>query len=285
MTSTKRRHRSIFWLFLSFLLIELIKDPKPAGKLLLNFDDDDEEEEEEPQQKSTPLKIITSKTAEVESGQSKNSASLKSNTLLSAQTTSFQPKSVGLPAPKTTETPVKSSGLPPALAAKLAALNSKKEASTGSSLGQSGSAQKKDSALIYNDDEIEDIGKKYTSVNKTGIVLEKPKADNSEVYSRYKMSASGNANNSPSLAEKQDKGKNDAVWVFPVLMFVAIIILETQGKSFWINSGRTSSRSKKCKWKTNRWWLQTPTTRRTSIIWRGFCRLRSPSSTMRSCRF
>ena len=194
---------------------------------MLNFDDDDEDEEEnqpaaQPQQKPTQLKITSSKSYEqpnpVTVFKNKEPLPLKINTNTTSQTTqNFSnttiPKSSGLPSNinKSNDTNTKSSGLPPSLASKLAALNAK---NNNNNPPQNNAAPKKENFLYCNEDEFEDISKKYDSPNKGLPVLEKPKAENTELYSRFKLGspslpATNNILNHTNSSD--NKNKNEAL--------------------------------------------------------------------------
>ena len=112
---------------------------------------------------------------------------------------------------KTAESSIKSSGLPPALAAKLAALNKKDVNPNSASMNTNFSSNQKKEILAYNDDEIEDISNKYN--NKGKVVLEKQKSESTEVYSRFKIPSQPNNNNS-NPNENNDKSKNDALFIY-----------------------------------------------------------------------
>ena len=151
---------------------------------------------------------------------------MKVNTILPpSQNANFQPKSGGLPSTmnsiKSSDNSIKSSGLPPALAAKLAALNKKDNANPNATVMNPSNNPKKES-LIYNDDEIEDISKKY---NKGGAILEKQKSENTEVYSRFKMSPSQQTNNN-NQNDNKDKIKNDALFFSLVFLIFSNFFLK-----------------------------------------------------------
>lgn len=112
---------------------------------------------------------------------------------------------------KTAESSIKSSGLPPALAAKLAALNKKDVNPNSATINTNSSSNQKKEVLAYNDDEIEDISNKYN--NKGKGALEKQKSESTEVYSRFKIPSQPNNNNfNPN--ENNDKSKNDALFIY-----------------------------------------------------------------------
>ena len=189
----------------------------------MNFDDDDEEEEEEesepqPQQKQTPLQITSSKIREYEQSpivKKLETTPFKVNTGYPAIQNPIILKSGGLPSSlnstKINDSNSKSTGLPPALASKLATLNANLN-NKSNNPSASSSAQKKESFLYCNEDEIEDISNKYTSPNKGAITLEKPRSENSEVYSRFKLGSPSVPVNNNNQSDSKDKGKNEALF-------------------------------------------------------------------------